>query len=42
MDTVDGCFVPVNVDVEAPAKVMRNSIDGNIKYDGCEDPLSAD
>lgn len=39
---MEGCFIPVDVDVKAPAKVMRNSIDGDIKDDGCEDPVSAD
>lgn len=47
MNTVSGgrfffFFIPVDVDVEAPAKVMRNSIDGDIKDDGCEDPVSTD
>jgi hypothetical protein len=34
--------VPVDIDVEAPAKVMCNGVDGDIKYDGCENPVSAD
>ena len=42
MNTIYGCFIPVDVDVEAPAKVMCNSIDGDIEDDGCEDPVSAD
>lgn len=42
MNTVYGCFIPVDVDVEAPAKVMRDSINGDIKDDGCEDTISND
>lgn len=42
MNTIYGCFVPVDIDVEAPAKVMCNSIDGDIEDDSCEDPVSAD
>lgn len=42
MNTLKGCFIPVDVDVEAPAKVMCYSIDSDIEDDGCEDPVSAD
>lgn len=34
--------IPVDVDVEASAKIMCNSINGNVKYDGCENSISAD
>lgn len=34
--------LPVDVDVQSPAEIMRNSIDHGVEDDGCENAVPAD
>ena len=41
-DMMRGVGLPVNVDVQSSAEVMRDSIDHNVEDDGCKNTVSAD